>query len=386
MTGLSAAQPLGWDVAATSGPSGRAHAAMAYQVHHATTVLFGGIQSNNIVLDDTWLWNGTSWSEVPGVGPRPAARAAHRLVYDSTRGVCVLFGGEVPGGGLGEHLADTWEWDGTQWGAKPLQGPEGRSLHAMAFDASRGRVVLHGGARGLAYFGDTWEYDGVAWSRVNVAGPGSRASHAMAYDAKRRVTVLFGGGRSAVSGDEVAETWEFDGVAWRQRVAEGPVARRHHAMYFDPDVGGVLVVGGMDAARVRLLGDTWAWDGREWWELPGQPLSARALHAAAYDASRREAIVFGGHAGAVAPVLDDTWRRLADCRISRQPRDQSATSDAPVTFVIEVASPPACTNPVTYQWQRRNPTVADPAARDAWIDLNDGAGIFGSRAPNLTIL
>ncbi len=71
--------------------------------------------------------------------------------------------------------------------------------------------------------------------------------------------------------------------------------------------------------------------------------------------------------------------------ITAQPVDQNVGVDSPVTFIVEVASDPSCTTPVTFQWQRRNPTVADPAAASAWIDLVDGGGFFGTRAPNLSI-
>ena len=72
--------------------------------------------------------------------------------------------------------------------------------------------------------------------------------------------------------------------------------------------------------------------------------------------------------------------------IATQPTDQNVGVDTPVAFVVEVGTDPVCTTPVTYQWQRRNPLVADPELPNAWIDLVDGNGIFGTRAPNLTLL
>jgi hypothetical protein len=72
--------------------------------------------------------------------------------------------------------------------------------------------------------------------------------------------------------------------------------------------------------------------------------------------------------------------------IITQPTDQNVGVDTPVAFVVEVGADATCTVPVTYQWQRRNPLVADAASPNAWIDLADGNGIFGTRAPNLTLL
>jgi hypothetical protein len=67
-----------------------------------------------------------------------------------------------------------------------------------------------------------------------------------------------------------------------------------------------------------------------------------------------------------------------------QPTDQTVGVDAPVTFIVEAAAS-SCSTPVTYQWQRRNPVVTDPAATNAWIDLADSGGFFGTRGPNLSI-
>ena len=41
----------------------------------------------------------------------PPARAGAAMAYDAATGTAVLFGGNNPGGQLG----DTWTWDGTTW-------------------------------------------------------------------------------------------------------------------------------------------------------------------------------------------------------------------------------------------------------------------------------
>jgi hypothetical protein len=71
--------------------------------------------------------------------------------------------------------------------------------------------------------------------------------------------------------------------------------------------------------------------------------------------------------------------------IAVQPTDQSVSVGNAATFIVQVAAAPACTTPVTYQWQRRNPAVADPAAPGAWIDLADDATFSGAQARNLSI-
>jgi hypothetical protein len=68
----------------------------------------------------------------------------------------VLFGG-FTGAAL---VADTWEWDGTNWTQlTPSASPSARCAHAMAYDAASQRVVLFGGALVWPTFlGDTWIY------------------------------------------------------------------------------------------------------------------------------------------------------------------------------------------------------------------------------------
>jgi hypothetical protein len=74
------------------------------------------------------------------------------MVYDEVRQRVVLFGGYA-----GQHMNDTWEWDGATWLQRnPAASPPARGNHAMVYDAARGRVVLFGGGAGLSYLGDTW--------------------------------------------------------------------------------------------------------------------------------------------------------------------------------------------------------------------------------------
>lgn len=49
-------------------------------------------------------------------------------------------------GGTPTLVNDTWEWDGQSWTQVEADGPSPRSDHVMAFDSIRNRTILFGGA------------------------------------------------------------------------------------------------------------------------------------------------------------------------------------------------------------------------------------------------
>ena len=133
---------------------------MAYDETRRQIVLFGGLSlPAGTNPNDTWVWDGTNWSEL-SPATSPSARAYTGMVYDAARGGLVLFGGENTSGG---HLNDTWVWDGTTWTQRAVSGPSPRAPSTMACDVARGVTVLFGGYDG-GINGETWEWDGTAWT------------------------------------------------------------------------------------------------------------------------------------------------------------------------------------------------------------------------------
>ena len=64
----------------------------------------------------------------------PSPRWGHAMAYDSARDRIVLFGGADS---LEDRMADTWEWSGDGWMRLPATGPPPRAYAAMAFDPVR---------------------------------------------------------------------------------------------------------------------------------------------------------------------------------------------------------------------------------------------------------
>jgi hypothetical protein len=142
---------------APGSPSARMTFALADDSSRGVVVLFGG--------DDAWEWDGTTWTQaaVDGAAGSPTARWAHALAFDAARGVTVLFGGcDVQA--CTTDLNDTWEWNGSTWTEATANGaagsPQGRSYDAMAFDSAREVTVMFGGFEGSSYANDTWEWHG----------------------------------------------------------------------------------------------------------------------------------------------------------------------------------------------------------------------------------
>ncbi len=186
-----------WTQRVVNGPSARANHAMAYDSGRGATVLFGGYTNgSNGANGETWEWNGSTWTQRLVNGP--SARAYHAMAYDPARGVTVLFGGRTDLVYFGSN-DETWEWNGSTWTQRLVSGPSPRYLHAMTYDAARRVTVLFGGSND----GETWEWNGSMWTQRVVSGPSQRWGHAMAYDPGHGLTVLFGGN----NGVTIGETW-----------------------------------------------------------------------------------------------------------------------------------------------------------------------------------
>jgi hypothetical protein len=81
---------------------------MAYDAARGVTVLFSGDNGDwNTTLEDTWEWNGNTWTQRFVSGTWPFARLGHALAYDATRGVTVLFGGRNDND-RNSPYGDTW--------------------------------------------------------------------------------------------------------------------------------------------------------------------------------------------------------------------------------------------------------------------------------------
>ncbi len=163
---------------------------VAYDEARGVTVVYGGLPP----FGETWEWDGNVWTPVltpnlPGAGDRHFIA----MTYDPITQRILLFGGIDSLG----YNNDVWSYDGLDWSIVGTIGvpPSPRANVSFVFDSSRSVAVLHGGDdfTGLVT-DDTWELDTatMTWAQTS-AMPPPRTFHAAAYDEARCETVLYGG-------------------------------------------------------------------------------------------------------------------------------------------------------------------------------------------------
>jgi len=180
-------------------PSPRNDHAMTYDSDSGRVLLFGG-RDRGGDCDDLWAWDGNTWTPLPA-SVRPPPRHEHDLVFDEARGRVVLFGGQEHASTLG----DVWEWNGVSWSRRgDLHGPD-RMATDLVYDPRTRALICFGGFAGTEQR-STWTWDGNRWRELAARHqPTGRSGHAMAWDATRGRLVLFGGFDSGFCND----TWEF---------------------------------------------------------------------------------------------------------------------------------------------------------------------------------
>ena len=385
----------------TTVPTARIRASMAQFGNY--TVMFGGQTSvASDFLGDTWLWDGTNWTQVTsfglfGTGQHPSPRSLASMAYDPDTGQVVLFGGLTTNG---LRLNDTWtlgfvtislggqnrtvlEWNQVT----TLVSPPARNAAVMDYDPASQTVILTTGYPNLQ---DTWSFrpasgsTAASWAQVSPpqdVTPG-RANSAMAkcgqwvpkyyfingafqviyVDSPPQQLLLFGGGG-------LGDSWFLSGSSpssfdWSLQSFASPAPREDHAMAYYPVSNRVLLYGGfnqLNSLDFNVLGDTWnglcgsnfpGWAQANPTPNPGQ----RWQHAMATGPGGYTVVLFGGF-DQNTHMLNDTWtwgRRAAcipasgsEIRVGSEAKCQFA-ADADVVFGGWSANgfaPPASSDP-----------------------------------------
>ncbi len=188
-----------------------------------------------------WTFDGSAWVEIVTTNP-PPHRPGFECAFDAANDQVVLFDGGVLGS------PETWLFDGTDWQqSNPAVSPT-TSLNAMVYDPLRQLVVL------FSTTGKTWVWNGTTWAfRPTPTALHSRLGFAMAWDETRGKVVLTGG---AVPQTQLrnytlraAQLWEWDG-SWT--LSSDPVPQSLCASLVSTD-DGLLLLGGAQPIQTSAL-------------------------------------------------------------------------------------------------------------------------------------
>lgn len=184
-------------------PTGRVGYGMAFDIGLGRAIMFGGWnQDGSRCFGDTWSYDPSTntWIELnPPTSPSP--RASQPMAYDDRSERMIIFGGWNASAG---NLDDTWAYDSaanTWRELQPHSAPSARDGEPMVYDSTTGKLILFGGARnGGDLLRDTWAYDPTAntWTELEPSGklPAARLDHWMVYDSDGDRVILFGGAKA----------------------------------------------------------------------------------------------------------------------------------------------------------------------------------------------
>lgn len=311
----SASLTAQWDlITPAASPVGRGAQGMCFDPTTGGVLMFGGDTFGfpSGASNQTWSYDGSTWTQrTPAVSP-PASVGVH-LVYDSNRGVFVTYGSLNTSLFGGASADRTWEYDGTNWTQVfPVHTPGGLGLYGMTFDSLRNKVVLYGGMPDNFFpidVADTWEYDGTDWTLVTTSNsPGPLERPAMCFHAGAGKTVLFGGLDVQIGG--VDTTWLYDGTDWTVAAVTGtkPAPRTGPRMVYDDFRAICVMTGGQDMNGTQL-DDTWEFDlaNLTWTQVPTAYTGGRLDAGLAFLPSRRQVVLFGGFNYVTFTAYADTW-------------------------------------------------------------------------------
>ena len=254
-TSLTPASPL---------PLGRSAHAAAYDLSRGVMVVFGGRTGagNAGISGETWEWDSftNTWADLTPASPvygvnTPPHLEFSTMVYDQVAGHCLMFGGRGNATTAPLETDDTWAWDGATWTKlTPLTtSPTPRRNHAMAYDPTSGTTMVWGGIAAGATLGETWLWDGSDWANIPTttapyATPTQNGSilNALVYDEVRNRFVLTWGTYPGGTSQSDANTFEFVNGDWLDRGPSGLTQRHQVSMAYVQAAGKTYRFGGYD--------------------------------------------------------------------------------------------------------------------------------------------
>src|SRR6185437_2724068 len=113
--------------------------AFVYDPATKAAIMYGGYSSSTGGTEDTWSWNGSSWTELQPAASPGVVSPTWQSGYDPATGQLIVYGG-AGGDGFSQS---TWAWTGTTWvKLSPAANPGPRGYGAMTYDRDRKELLL----------------------------------------------------------------------------------------------------------------------------------------------------------------------------------------------------------------------------------------------------
>jgi hypothetical protein len=234
----------------------------------------------------TWEFDGTTWTQYDSSKTAPPFHKFASLAYDQTLKKIVFFGGFDT---VSAYLDQTWLYDGTTWTQVKKNPAPSRSLAAMWYDPTLKKTVLYGGLGRLTptdrliRFSDMWSFDGIGWTEIKPATtPGMRYGAELAVDPKTNHAFVFGGIRVDIDAANIQtqvyanDMWEWDGTTWTKvTTATTPPPRENGGFAVDPIRKELVMFGGYSGF---YLSDLWSFSNGKWTQVIEVLTRRRAAH------------------------------------------------------------------------------------------------------------
>lgn len=254
---------------APDAPTARLGAGLAYDPDHRRFVLTGGAcrtlpdpecadPSGYALSTYAFDVDTRTWTQLGATWPLTSARVNAGVVYDRAAHRLVVFGGDDSSS---EPIAETWVGDGTTWTELvSAEHPAPMRFPTMTFDLERGSTILFDSE------GDTWELRGDEWTKLidhatataDEPQPAPRFAASMTYDPARRRHVLVAGNRS--DGTPLDDVWELDTATarWTQVFVAGttPLPRHNFTLGHHDNLRATIFYGG-SAGALFARNDVW---------------------------------------------------------------------------------------------------------------------------------
>jgi hypothetical protein len=173
----------------------------------------------------------------------------------------------------------------------------------MEYDPARRAIVLHGGGGEHDMLRDSWEWRDGRWTTLSATVPAPTIGNSLTITGQRlALLVARRDSTPGCIGRRRAALFTLHGDSLRAHGAEGPCFSPQAPAAATPE--GLVLFAGWNDSDDAVPAESWTWDGRAWRQVAASPPKRRGA-SMAFDARRGRAVLYGGEG--VGGLLADVW-------------------------------------------------------------------------------